>query len=182
MVNKMFSKKIIRIYVITDNYFLYHGIRELIEDSKVFKSYTYCIEQTSKLPTLIFYHKYHTQDIIITDNYLHCYAVSKYRPEKTLILPCNYDLDKYIECFNDLTNQSYFFDEICFKKLSEKETLLFTLFSEGTTDDKIAIMLNITKKTISSHRRNILQKLNLKNRHELYMYALATKEGLYEHV
>ncbi|RXX48941.1 hypothetical protein DD604_15310 [Enterobacter cloacae] len=28
---------------------------------------------------------------------------------------------------------------------------------------------------MSSHRRNILQKLNLKNRHELYMYALATR-------
>ncbi|MBE4971774.1 response regulator transcription factor, partial [Enterobacter cloacae complex sp. P11RS] len=49
-------------------------------------------------------------------------------------------------------------------------------------DDNIAIILNITKKTISTHRRNILQKLNLKNRHELYMYALATKEGVYEHV
>lgn len=178
----MISKKLLRIYVITDNYFLYHGIRELIEDSKVFESYTYNVEQTTKLPTLIFYHKYHTQDIIITDNFLHCYAVSKYRPEKTLILPCNYDLDKYIECFNDLTDQNDFHDMLHFKKLSSKETLLFTLFSEGTTDDKIAIMLNITKKTISSHRRNILQKLNLKNRHELYMYALATKEGLYEHV
>lgn len=59
---------------------------------------------------------------------------------------------------------------------------MFTLFSEGTIDDNIAIILNITKKTISTHRRNILQKLNLKNRHELYMYALATKEGVYEHV
>ncbi|WP_052767914.1 helix-turn-helix transcriptional regulator [Enterobacter cloacae] len=178
----MISKKIIRIYVITDNYFLYYGIRELIYDSKVFESYTYNVEQTAKLPALIFYHKHHTQDIIITDNFLHCYAVSKYRPEKTLILPCNYDLDKYIECFNDLTNQDYLHNALYFKKLSSKETLLLTLFSEGATDDKIAIMLNITKKTISSHRRNILQKLNLKNRHELYMYALATKEGLYEHV
>ncbi|RXX49101.1 hypothetical protein DD600_26860 [Enterobacter cloacae] len=41
-------------------------------------------------------------------------------------------------------------------------------------------MVNITKKQNSSHRRNILQKLKLKNRHELYMYALATKAGLYE--
>ncbi|MFP2346165.1 response regulator transcription factor [Enterobacter hormaechei subsp. steigerwaltii] len=178
----MNSKKIIRIYVITDNYFLYHGIRELIEGSKVFESYRYCVEQTSKLPTLIFYHKYHTQDIIITDNFLHCYAVSKYRPEKTLILPCNYNLDKYIECFNNLTNRNDSYNELYCKRLSAQETLLFTLFSEGTTDDNIAIMLNITKKTISSHRRNILQKLNLKNRHELYMYALAAKEGLYEHV
>ena len=95
---------------------------------------------------------------------------------------CNYNLDKYIECFNNLTNRNDSYNELYCKRLSAQETLLFTLFSEGTTDDNIAIMLNITKKTISSHRRNILQKLNLKNRHELYMYALAAKEGLYEHV
>jgi len=176
----MLQKKIIRIYVITDNEYLYVGIRELIEESRVFEQYTYKVEKTSRLPSLVFYHKYHTHDIIITDNYLHCHAISKYRPENTLVLPADYDLDTYLKCFNEMSNLGNNIHQYVLKRLSSKETILLSLLSEGATDDKISIMLNISKKTISSHRRNILQKLNLKNRHELYMYALASKEGYYE--
>lgn len=176
----MSQKKIIRIYVITDNCYLYHGIRELIQDSRVFEKFIYHVEQTIRLPSVVFYNKYHTHDIIITDNYLHCHAISKYRPENTLVLPSNYDLDKYIECFNTMSNPNVDTNKFYLKKLSSQETLILSLFSDGNSDDKISVMLNITKKTISSHRRNILQKLNLKNRHELYMYALASKEGQYD--
>lgn len=178
----MISKKIIRIYVITSNQFLYRGISKLIEESRVFDKCICNIEQTSKLPSVIFYKKYFTFDIIITDNYLHCYAISKYRPEKTLILPGNYGVERYIECFSNLSDYSNYICDVDLNILSAKESLIFSLFSEGATDDNISVMLNITKKTISAHRRNILNKLNLKNRHELYIYALATKEGCYENV
>lgn len=55
--------------------------------------------------------------------------------------------------------------------LSPKEHRICTYFKMNYTDNKIAQSLNITKTTLSCHRRNILSKLNLKNKQQLYMFC-----------
>ena len=50
--------------------------------------------------------------------------------------------------------------------------------AEGYTSDEIAETLVISRKTVDRHRANILEKLGMRNRVELTLYAV--KRGLVE--
>lgn len=64
------------------------------------------------------------------------------------------------------------------KKLKEKKTLspreqeILKLISEGLTSGEIADKLYVSKRTIDSHRANLIQKLNLKSLPDLIKYAI----------
>ena len=60
--------------------------------------------------------------------------------------------------------------------LTTKEIEVLKIASDGHTNSEIAKMLCINKRTIESHKRNILQKLNTKNTTESVKYAII--EGL----
>ncbi|MBL5884883.1 hypothetical protein I7V28_22635 [Lelliottia amnigena] len=70
--------------------------------------------------------------------------------------------------FDGDANQSY-----VNKKLSPRELTVCKLFKNCETDDKIAADLRISKKTLSCHRRNIISKLKLKNKKQLYLFCQA---------
>lgn len=167
----------VRFFIVTDNMYLYLGFKSLIEQIGVYNNKIWTISQTNKLPECSIYSKERSYDIIISDNYLHRYLASQNAVKNVIILPANFDVTTYVDCFNDLKSIKVDSLEKCLKQLSFREKLLFAFFSAGIDDDSIAAILQISKKTISAHRRNILAKLNLKNRNELYLYALAIKEG-----
>lgn len=54
-------------------------------------------------------------------------------------------------------------------KLSSRELYALYLYRSGFSDEMIAIKMNIRKKTVSSHRVNIISKLNISNRYLLYL-------------
>lgn len=60
--------------------------------------------------------------------------------------------------------------------LSEREVEIVKLFSEGLMYKEIANALDISIKTVESHKANIMRKLELKTTVDLVKYAL--KEGL----
>jgi len=60
--------------------------------------------------------------------------------------------------------------------LSEREIEVITLFVEGFTYKEIANNLNISTRTVETHKKNILAKLNLKTTVDLVKYAL--KNGI----
>lgn len=62
--------------------------------------------------------------------------------------------------------------------LTEREQEVLTLIAEGDTSREIALALNISVKTVESHRANIMEKLNLHNRIDLTRYAI--RKGLIE--
>ena len=57
-------------------------------------------------------------------------------------------------------------------RLTEKEKEILLLISEGLTSSEIADKLNIGKRTVDSHRLNIMQKLNLNSLPELIRYSI----------
>ncbi len=61
-------------------------------------------------------------------------------------------------------------------KLSDREFQVLCLIASGYTNREIAEKLHISVKTVDSHRRNILKKLNLRNNADLTRFAL--KYGL----
>ena len=61
------------------------------------------------------------------------------------------------------------------KQVTKRETEIIQLVTDGYTDNEIAIQLNISKKTASTHRNNILRKLELKNTALLIRYAIVNK-------
>jgi DNA-binding NarL/FixJ family response regulator len=65
-------------------------------------------------------------------------------------------------------------------RLTEKEKEVLLLISEGLTSNEIADKLNISKRTIDSHRLSIMQKLNLNSLPELIRYSIdfSTAAGL----
>lgn len=63
-----------------------------------------------------------------------------------------------------------------FSQLSSREIEVIQHISEGKTTAQIAELLNLSIKTVESHRRNIMTKLELNNMAELIKYAI--REGL----
>jgi len=62
------------------------------------------------------------------------------------------------------------------ERLSEREFQILRLLSEGISVTEIARKLNISDKTVSTHRIRIMEKMGMKKNAELTMYAL--KNGL----
>ncbi len=61
-------------------------------------------------------------------------------------------------------------------KLSPKEKEILQLIAEGHTTKEIAVRLNVSGKTIDTHRQSIMTKLNLHSIADLTKYAI--REGL----
>lgn len=59
--------------------------------------------------------------------------------------------------------------------LTKRETEIIQLVYNGYTDKEIAEKLNISIKTASTHRNNILRKLELKNTALLIRYVITHK-------
>ena len=56
--------------------------------------------------------------------------------------------------------------------LTPREQEVVKLIAEAHTNDEIAEMLVISKKTVERHRANILEKLGMRDRVELTRYAI----------
>ena len=66
--------------------------------------------------------------------------------------------------------------ETSFGRLSMREREILQLIAEGKATKEIALILGVSIKTAETHRRNIMEKLNLDNVAELTKYAI--REGL----
>ena len=56
--------------------------------------------------------------------------------------------------------------------LTPREEEILKLVAEAHTNDEIAELLHISKKTVERHRANILEKLGMRDRVELTRYAI----------
>lgn len=70
------------------------------------------------------------------------------------------------------------FDKHDCSELSEREQEVLKLFAEGNSYKFIADKLNISPRTVESHKNNILLKLELENTIDMVKYAI--KHGLIE--
>ncbi len=86
-----------------------------------------------------------------------------YRKEKY------YSNEVSIKLINVLLNE----DKIVEPVLSDREIQVLKSITNGNTNREIAKELYISDRTVESHRRNIIKKLNLKNTAELVKYALS---------
>jgi DNA-binding NarL/FixJ family response regulator len=60
--------------------------------------------------------------------------------------------------------------------LTDREREVVQLYAEGQTTKKIADRLNLSVKTVETHRRKIMEKLNITSIAELTKFAI--REGL----
>jgi DNA-binding NarL/FixJ family response regulator len=63
-------------------------------------------------------------------------------------------------------------------ELTAREEEIVKLVAEAHTNDQIADLLHISKKTVERHRSNVLEKLGMRDRVELTRYAI--RRGLVE--
>jgi DNA-binding NarL/FixJ family response regulator len=59
------------------------------------------------------------------------------------------------------------------ESLSDREFQIFRLIAEGKSISDIGDMLNLSVKTVSTHKANILQKMNMAGTAELIRYAIS---------
>lgn len=59
-------------------------------------------------------------------------------------------------------------------KLTKRETEILKLIADEFTNEEIAEILHLSKRTVDAHRYNMLTKLNLKNTAGLVKYAIFT--------
>ena len=72
---------------------------------------------------------------------------------------------------NDLDFDSFSCDAVV---LSERENEIIVLIAEGYTNNQIAEELFLSNHTITTHRKNIMAKLGVKNTAGIVMYAVKT--------
>jgi DNA-binding NarL/FixJ family response regulator len=58
------------------------------------------------------------------------------------------------------------------KILSDWERAILSLIGQGMSDDEIGVRLNLSPRTVQTHRSNILRKLNLKGTPKLIAFAV----------
>ena len=81
----------------------------------------------------------------------------------------------------DIVVRNYFRDaglpsQSAFSMLTNREREVLQLLAEGKRTGQIALLLNISIKTVDTHRYQIMQKLNIRSVAELTKYAI--REGL----
>lgn len=64
--------------------------------------------------------------------------------------------------------------QLVIKSLSPREKQIIGLIASGQTDKEIAAKLSISPATVKTHRHNIIQKLNLKNKAQITQLAAET--------
>lgn len=69
-------------------------------------------------------------------------------------------------------NHKELIQEVKFPELSERELEVLKNFAEGLSYRQIAQKMNISPRTVESHKNNILEKLNLKSTVDLIKYAI----------
>lgn len=57
------------------------------------------------------------------------------------------------------------------ENLTDRELLILKMFARGKTGNEIAAELAISKKTVSTHKTNLMQKMNFDSLAELVLYA-----------
>lgn len=72
---------------------------------------------------------------------------------------------------NDLDFDSFTCEAVI---LSERENEIIVLIAEGYTNNQIAEQLFLSNHTITTHRKNIMSKLGVKNTAGIVMYAVKT--------
>lgn len=77
-------------------------------------------------------------------------------------------LSKYIHKEFPTAKKDYILDV----QLTKRETEIIKMIAEELTNGEIAEKLNISIRTVDTHRRNLLQKLDVKNTAGLVRYAL----------
>ena len=75
-----------------------------------------------------------------------------------------------------LVNQPQTTSQKAFSLLTDREREVLQLIAEGQSTKEIASKLSVSAKTIESHRRQVMGKLNIRNVAELTKYAI--REGL----
>jgi DNA-binding NarL/FixJ family response regulator len=63
-------------------------------------------------------------------------------------------------------------DKQKYSELSNREKEVLICVANGNTNQEIGLELNISKRTVETHRRNILGKLEVRNTAEMIRYAL----------
>lgn len=75
-----------------------------------------------------------------------------------------------------LVSQPAASNQKAFSLLTEREREVLQLIAEGKSTKQIAADLSVSSKTVESHRRQVMGKLNIRNVAELTKYAI--REGL----
>jgi len=63
-------------------------------------------------------------------------------------------------------------DKLLHARLSARERMILEMLSAGKRGSEIASELSLSEKTVSTHKVNLLRKLNLNNNAELVVYAV----------
>lgn len=98
-------------------------------------------------------------------------AVRAVMANQTYLSPriANIIVDRYVK-------KSFTTDSSAFSILTQREREVLQLLSEGMSTKEMAFHLTVSVKTIETHRRNIMDKLDIHNITDLVKYAI--REGL----
>lgn len=150
--------------IYSKNTFFILGLCELLKEQSEGKDY--CIidsEVAHNLACGEFHDGFNKKIVFIRDD-IDYYALQHIT--NAIFIDKKSDLKKILSCiFFEKAHCSY---RVKYK-LSHKENIILKLMLNGLTKNEIADSLNIKTKTVYTYQRNLIEKLQLKNR--LYFYT-----------
>lgn len=125
--------------------------------------------------------------LILSEHYADCFEEYIRLGVKGFLFNTS-DGDELVKAIRKLRNGQEYFPSIVWKifkdsiqtgkqyrktdqKLTEREISVIKLFSNGLTYKEIGARLNISARTVESHKRNILSKLKIQTTAEMVKYA-----------
>ncbi len=165
------------IWIYSSNIFFIHGVKALVDE--VFSKRRYVIHVFNEKHILNIASVKDVQDraLVFTDTkdplflfYLSLFCRKDFIPGNSNIEDVRWYLcgrSRKKSCCSVSHLQGY---------LSPRERGIVICMKLQMTDDEIASRFNLSKKTVSAHRRNILSKLGIRNRNELYKYLFGLRK------
>lgn len=155
--------------IISENQYLVSGLMSMLKDS--FDEITITrtnLEHLDDVCKLFVADFYPCTPIILCESKSYNIARHKLSIGRAIII----EISRSFACvINEISRIEKYPTKDANKRLSPREYVLCQLFKSQKTDEQISLTLNISKKTISCHRRNIINKLKLKNKQQLYFFC-----------
>ncbi|HAL9674994.1 TPA: helix-turn-helix transcriptional regulator [Escherichia coli] len=162
------GRKIIWIY--SSNVFFIQGVKELVADVFGKKQYVIHVYDEKHILNITSVNDVSERIFVFSDTknhlfrfYLSLFCRGNLISDDSTIGDIQryllFDRNRKTSCNSDSHLQRY---------LSSREREIVVCMKLRMTDDEIASRFKLSKKTVSAHRRNILSKLGVKNRNELY--------------
>lgn len=160
-----------RVLIATNNLYFTLGVEHCIEQKYPYLDFTIDTLEPGLLYSMESSAEFEEYNLLIFD-IAHLSIRKKLRPTQNILYSVGLSKKELCGMIHQTIYTKIKFDKKLpvLPSLSKKETEYFKLMTKGTPERTICRLMNISSKTISTHRRNVRIKMGLQNRNQFLQF------------